>query len=59
MVEGVETKAQRDYLVGRKVRYLQGYYYSKPIPEQDFLHFLENFNRKAQEEKRDGAQEQA
>ncbi len=47
VVEGVETKAQRDYLVGRKVRYLQGYYYSKPIPEQDFLHFLENFNRRA------------
>ena len=59
VVEGVETKAQRDYLVGRKVRYLQGYYYAKPIPEQDFLHFLENFNQKAQEEKRDGAQEQA
>ena len=46
VVEGVETRAQRDYLVGKGVRYLQGYYYSRPIPEQDFLSFLQNFNEK-------------
>ena len=37
VVEGVETEAQRDYLTRRGVDYLQGFYYSEPLPEEEFL----------------------
>ncbi len=37
VAEGVETKEQADYLTQRGVTYLQGYYFSKPIPEGAFL----------------------
>ncbi|MDD2973230.1 MAG: EAL domain-containing protein [Lachnospiraceae bacterium] len=40
VAEGVETEEQRDYLIERKVSYLQGYYYSKPLPEVAYLDFL-------------------
>ena len=42
VAEGVETKEQAEYLAGLGVEYLQGYYYSKPIPEDAYLEFLEN-----------------
>ncbi len=32
IAEGVETKEQRDFLVENGCEYIQGYYYSKPIP---------------------------
>ena len=41
VAEGVETKAQVDYLTELGVEYLQGYYFSKPIPEEKYLEFLE------------------
>jgi EAL domain-containing protein (putative c-di-GMP-specific phosphodiesterase class I)/GGDEF domain-containing protein len=44
VVEGVETNRQREFLYSKKVRYLQGYYYSKPIPEEPFLEYLRRFN---------------
>ena len=40
VAEGVETQAQVDYLTEIGVEYLQGYYYSKPIPEEKYLEFL-------------------
>ena len=40
VAEGVETKEQVDYLTELGVEYLQGYYYSKPIPEEMYLEFL-------------------
>ena len=40
VAEGVETKAQVDYLTELGVEYLQGYYFSKPIPENQYLEFL-------------------
>ena len=36
-VEGIETAAMRDILLNYEVDCLQGYYYSKPIPLDDFL----------------------
>lgn len=33
LAEGVETKAERDFLVGSGVNYLQGYWFSKPAFE--------------------------
>ncbi|MBP0973148.1 MAG: EAL domain-containing protein [Oscillospiraceae bacterium] len=37
LVEGVETRAQIELLRTLGVDYLQGYYFSKPIPEADFV----------------------
>lgn len=37
VAEGVETQQQRDILMEMGCDYLQGYFYSKPIPEKDFL----------------------
>ena len=36
VAEGVETKEQLDYLKGIGCDYIQGYYFSRPLPEQDF-----------------------
>lgn len=37
VAEGVETAAQRDWLVANGCRYLQGYLFSPALPPQDFL----------------------
>lgn len=34
--EGVEEASQKDFLAGLSVDDIQGYYYSKPIPEEEF-----------------------
>lgn len=41
VAEGVETKEMADYLTEQGVTYLQGYYYSKPLKEEDFLFFVQ------------------
>ena len=43
--EGVETKEQMSAMIDLGVEYIQGYYFSKPICEQDFLEFLRKNNR--------------
>ena len=40
LVEGVETKEQIDLLAGFGVDYLQGYYFSKPVPKDKFLEVI-------------------
>ncbi len=40
LVEGVETQEQVDMLRELYVDYLQGYYFSKPIPKNDFIEYL-------------------
>lgn len=42
VAEGVETKEQADLLTEKGVEYLQGYYFSKPMNEQDYLNFVQN-----------------
>ena len=37
IAEGVETQEQRDWLVEHGCRYLQGYYFSEPVPQPRFL----------------------
>lgn len=49
VVEGVETDAQRRMLLEHGVDYLQGYYYSKPVPEETFLDYIRGFNEKTME----------
>lgn len=45
LVEGVEDKRSLDRFVELGVDYIQGYYFSKPLKESDFLKFIlrENF----------------
>ena len=38
--EGVETEEQRQRLMKMGCDYVQGYYYSKPLPEADFVDYL-------------------
>ena len=42
VAEGVETKEMVDALSEKGVDYLQGYYFSKPLKEEDFIEFLES-----------------
>lgn len=44
VAEGVENEEQRDTLVEIGCDYLQGYYYSKPIPEDEFIIFAKKHN---------------
>ena len=40
VAEGVESENQKDELIRMGVQYLQGYYFSRPISEIEFLQFL-------------------
>ena len=44
VAEGVETKEQADILTKMDCDELQGYYYSKPVPKDDFISFLKAYN---------------
>ncbi len=40
VAEGVETREQADALAQMGVRHLQGYYFSRPLEEADYLRFI-------------------
>ena len=40
IAEGVETKKQREYLLEKGCDIIQGYYYSKPLPKEEFEKYL-------------------
>ena len=42
IAEGVESRAQRDYLAHYGCHYYQGYFYSKPLPTKEFEDFVNN-----------------
>ncbi|WP_338369515.1 EAL domain-containing protein [Treponema bryantii] len=46
VVEGIETKEQFDYLASLGITYAQGFYFSKPIPEEEFVKFIAEKNSK-------------
>jgi len=48
VTEGVETLEQRDKLVELGCDYCQGYYYSKPVPGNEFIAYVTEFNQNAQ-----------
>ncbi len=41
IAEGVETREQADFLVKNKCDSVQGYFYSYPLPQEEFLEFVE------------------
>lgn len=45
IAEGVEEEAQTHFLRMENCDFSQGYFYSRPLPEQDFIHWLETNDR--------------
>lgn len=41
--EGVETKEQLESMEKAGVDYIQGFYFSRPLPETEFISFLDNY----------------
>jgi len=46
IAEGVETREQAEYLADRGVEQVQGWYYSKAVPVEEFIRFLWKWNAK-------------
>ena len=46
VAEGIETEEQYKKMEEMKINFIQGYYFSKPLPEQEFLEFLRRENAK-------------
>ncbi len=44
VAEGVETKEQLDALSNLEIDYIQGFYFSKPLPQDAFLGFIKEHN---------------
>lgn len=44
VAEGIETEEQYKKMEEIKINYIQGYYFSRPLPEQEFLAFLQREN---------------
>lgn len=44
VVEGVENEIMVELLSANNCDYMQGYYYSRPVPETDYIEFLKKFN---------------
>jgi diguanylate cyclase (GGDEF)-like protein/PAS domain S-box-containing protein len=40
IAEGVETEAQRDYLIQHQCDFMQGFLFSKPLPAEEALRFI-------------------
>ncbi len=50
VVEGVETAEVMRQLEQKGCDFIQGYYFSKPLPEKEFIEFLQNNLKKSQAE---------
>ena len=48
VMEGVETKEQLDFMIKCGCDVVQGYYYAKPMPLEEFRKFVKEFNENAQ-----------
>ena len=44
IAEGVESEAQRDFLLANGCTQFQGYLYSRPLPANDFIAFVQRHN---------------
>ena len=46
VIEGVETEEQLELAKQKEIEYVQGYYFSMPLEEEDLLEFLKNNTHK-------------
>lgn len=46
LAEGIETEQMKKDLTKMNCRYIQGYYYSRPIPENQFVEYMKSHNAK-------------
>ena len=46
IIEGIETKEQADRFISLDCDNIQGYYYSKPLSNKDFINFVSENNKK-------------
>lgn len=46
VVEGVETESLLGKFIGLGCEYIQGYFFSKPLPKRDFIKFITDSNEK-------------
>ena len=44
IAEGIESESQLEEMKGLGVDYIQGYYFSKPLPEHEYLKFIQTKN---------------
>ena len=44
VVEGIETKKCMETFAALECEYIQGYYYSKPLPKKHFIEFIDGNN---------------
>lgn len=42
--EGIETREQFEAMKALGIKYIQGYYFSRPLPETEFLEFIKKEN---------------
>ncbi|MCR4648120.1 MAG: EAL domain-containing protein [Lachnospiraceae bacterium] len=47
VVEGIETEEQMKTMKDMDIEFIQGFYYSKPVPESEFVEFLKEHNTTA------------
>lgn len=45
VIEGIETESQIDFLKDENCDIIQGYYYSPPLPEDEFNQWVDDFNK--------------
>ena len=45
VIEGVEREEQLKIAIDRQIEYIQGFYFSKPLKEQDLIEFLNKNNK--------------
>ena len=46
IAEGIETEEQYQFLLENSCDYIQGFYFSKPLPEEDFVKLLDSLEDK-------------
>lgn len=44
VTEGIEAREQSEQMITEGADYIQGFYYSKPLPVEDFLNFIRQYN---------------
>lgn len=49
VAEGIETEAEVEDICKEGIDYVQGYYYSRPLPVKEFITYIHNNNRKNRE----------